>query len=380
MEVELVDDDVALTSILPEWSALAARAPIRTSAPSWLVGWWRHLRPDDARLAVVTVRERGRLTAIAPFFFCDSGRRVDYRLLGAGTLGGLSPVSLPNREWDAAGLIAETLACRAPSPDIVAFEGTPLGSVWPALLRERWPGVVRPSAMHPWILGAPTVTLGQDSFDAWMKSRSSNFRSQMRRMRRQLGEAGGTVRESDAETLQADAEAMLRLHASRWDGRGDSALTPVADRLVRLLVELGQGDAEDDILRLQVVEVEGEPISVQAFVSTGGLVVYWNGGWDERFAKLKPAMLGILEQIERSIERGDDLMSLGSGMQPYKLRFADGVRPMAWGHLVIPGARAPATLATLAPKSLRTGVRRLARRGLTAERRDQLVALRRRLP
>jgi len=85
----------------------------------------------------------------------------------------------------------------------VTFEGLPLASPWPALLREHWPGAIRPTAWRPSIMGSPVVNLAYDSFDAWMASKSSNFRSQMRRMRRQLERAGGRIRTSSAETPEA---------------------------------------------------------------------------------------------------------------------------------------------------------------------------------
>ena len=382
VNVDLIEDEDDLASLIPAWDELAAAAGLPSATSGWMHGYWRHLRPNGAQLRVVVVSERGRVVAIAPYFASPpEGPRTDYRLLGSGTTAGISPLATPSREWAAAGPIARTLAGARPRPNLVTFEGLPLASPWPALLREHWPGAIRPTAWRPSIMGSPVVNLAYDSFDVWMASKSSNFRSQMRRMRRQLERAGGRIRTSSAETLEADIAAMLRLHEERWRDRGASGVTPVADRLARLFAEIGRDGDERRALRLeiQVVEVEGEPISVQAFVIAGRTVGYWNGGWDERFAKLKPAMLGILAAIESAFERGDYCVSLGAGTQPYKMRFADGVEPVTWGHLIVPNARAPVTIAQLAPRALTTVAKRLALRGLTREQQERLKSLRHRV-
>lgn len=381
MKAELIDNEADVESILPDWDSLARAAGLPAASPAWMWGSWRHLHPEGAQLRVVVVSRGAQTVAIAPYFAAPPvGARTDYRLLGSGATAGISPLAVRDTEWEAARLIASALAGARPRPQLVTFEGIPLASPWPTLLREHWPGVVRPTAWRPWVMGAPTATLAQGSFEEWLGSKSSNFRSQMKRMRRQLAKAGGAARQTTLETLDADIEAMMRLHAVRWRDKGDSGVTPVADELASLFAEAGRSGLERGAIRLQVIEVDGEPISVQAFVASGGVVDYWNGGWDERFAKLKPSMLGLVAAIEDAFGRGDHRFTFGAGTQHYKLRLADGVEPIAWGHLIVPGARAPATFAQLTPQALGTAARRVARRGLSSGQQERLKALRRKLP
>lgn len=380
MEAEIVDDPSALESLRPTWDCLAAAAGLPMATSAWALGWWRHMRPERALLRVVVVRAGAEVVAIAPYFVQDTAAaRIDYRLLGSGFATPLSPLSCPSAAWDAAEAVAGALAAARPMPDMVTFEGLPLSSPWPAMVRERWPGLLRPTAFRPWILSAPTVSLEHDSFAAWLVSRSANFRSQMRRATRDLERAGGQVRTSTPASLSDDLEAMLRLHATRWEGRGRSALVPAADALTGLFTDLGREQVASGRLRLQVVEVEGAPISVQLFANDGDVIVYWNGGWDERYAKLRPAMLAILAEVEAGIADAARVLSLGGGAQGYKLRFADGSEPLEWGHLLVPRPRAAAIGARMLPASSFMVARRLAQRGLTNDQREQLRALRCRL-
>ena len=110
-------------------------------------------------------------------------------------------------------------------------------------------------------------------------------------------------------------------------------------------------------------------------------MIYINGGWDERFAQFKPAMLGILDAIEDAFERGDRRMDFGPGAQPYKLRFADGTDPLAWSVLIAPGRSMPRVLAQTLPRTTWRGAalgrqaRAVARAGRAPARAAQTPAL-----
>jgi CelD/BcsL family acetyltransferase involved in cellulose biosynthesis len=69
----------------------------------------------------------------------------------------------------------------------------------------------------------------------------------------------------------------------------------------------------------------------------------------EEHASLKPTMLTILAALEDGIARGEQRLDLGAGEHPYKMRFADGNDPLAWGGLVVRNRRWPRTWAELAP-------------------------------
>jgi CelD/BcsL family acetyltransferase involved in cellulose biosynthesis len=226
---------------------------------------------------------------------------------------------------------------------------------------------------------APSVTLGHPDVDAWLATRSPGFRSHLRRMRRLLAKAGGRIRQATAQTLHADLEAMFALHAGRWAGRGRSAFAGNHDAVVRMLAQVGSTELATHRLQLWIVELDGAPIAVQLFASADRTAVHWNGGWDERHARLSPGMLAILAGIEFAIERGVDRLDLGAGAQPYKLRFADGSVPNAWGHLVVPGRRVVGTSMTLTGPAARSVATRFVRRSLPGDRLDQLRRMRARL-
>jgi CelD/BcsL family acetyltransferase involved in cellulose biosynthesis len=377
---ELITDARSLESLQSEWDALAIACGLPLMTPIWVMSWWHHLAPANVELRAIAVRAEDELIGLIPLYVAPGRlQRIDYRLPGIELAARLSPLAMPGREWDVAGATAELLTDCEPRPDAIALEGIPLASQWPAALRNRWPGLVRPVVRQYLVQGAPTIALRHSSFEEWLESKSANFRSQMRRTRRQFASAGGTVRLCTEETAHADVEAFMRLHTGRWEGRGSSGLVAGGERLSAMIETAAKAHAANGRLRLWMLEIEGRPISAQLFIAAGGEVAYVNGGWDERFARLKPAMLGILHAIEDSFARGERRIDLGGGEQSYKLRFADGNDPVAWTIVMLPNPRLPLTRARTMPMLASHALRSAAKRTLTAEHANRLRSARQRL-
>jgi CelD/BcsL family acetyltransferase involved in cellulose biosynthesis len=367
----------ALEPLAEGWDALAVACDRPQMAPGVVLAWWRHIAPADAEPRVVTVHEDDRLVGIAPFYVDPSARRVrvDYRLPGIELCGGVAPLAVRDREWEVAASVSEMLSGAAPRPSLIALEGLPTDTPWAEALCDRWPGARRPTLRQYHRHGCPVVTLGEPSFDAWLADKSSNFRGQMRRLRRRFVDAGGTSRLTTEETLERDVAAFARLHTQRWEGRGNSTLVQLGDRLPAFLEDVGRALLPSQRFRMRMLEVDGEPISAQLFLAAGRTVLYLNGGWDERHAKLKPSMLGLLDTVEASFAQGEREINLGPGDQPYKQRFADGNDPVGWNILIPPGPRRAFTRAHTAPMLARYALRDVARRTLSDEQIDRVRGL-----
>ncbi len=351
LEAQIVDRLAAAEALGDEWDELARARSLPLCAPGWMLSWWRTVAPAGSELRIVAVREDAELVALAPWFVGGGeGGRRDVRFLGAQMSDRVDVLCREGRERDAARAIRSALRELRPRPDLIAFEAVPAGSEWTRLLARAGvaPALARyRNSAYP----APAVTLTQQSPEAWLAARSSNFRGQMGRLRRKLAQAGGEVRAIVEPGERARAlEAMLTLHRARWEGRGESGLAAAAvgEMLQQAAAALGP-----DRLRLFAAEIDGEPISVQLFLAAGEEVKYWNGGWSEQHAKLKPSMLTILAALEDAIARGERRLDLGVGRHEYKLRFADSEDTLTWGGLIVRNRRWPRTRLELAPRVLR---------------------------
>lgn len=373
----LIEQPGDLDRHLAAWDKLAldARQPLAT--PGWLLACWRQIAPAGAVLRTVVLEDGdGSLVGIAPFFANPgSTGRWDYRLLGAPLTQRREPLAVPGREGELMAAVAAVLGAASPSPSIVALEAITADSAWPELLAERYPTRLAPRVTRRLVQSAPIVTLDAPDFEAWLKAKSSNFRQQIRRARRQLADAGGRVRISDAASLPEDVAAFLRLHHARWEGRGGSG---IPERMGELLMDASDSLGAGERLRLWMVELDDVAIGAGLFVAGGGEIAYVNGGFDEAHGRLKPTLLAIAAAIEDGFARGERRLDLGGGAQPYKLRFADSDDPITWASLRVRDRRYPLTRAELLRSDVRwwaiVGFKRLPER-----RRDQIKAARRRI-
>ncbi len=359
---EVIDDLAAAGALAPAWDELARGASLPLCSPGWMLPWWRRLAPAGSEMRVVAVRDGGELLGLAPWFVHQGQRsRVDLRFLGAELSDRVDLLARAGREDEVAQALRGAILGMRPRPDLIAFEAVPAGSSWTRRLAGTAGGGPRLARYRNSVLPAPAVRLPHDSAapDAWLAGRSSNFRGQMRRMRRRLAARGGRVRLlCEPPERKAGLEAMLALHLERWRGRGASGLARAG---VPAMLHEAAAALGPERMRLWTAEIEGEPISVQLFLAAGEELKYWNGGWSERHADLKPSMLTILAALEDAITRGERRLDLGVGRHEYKLRFADSEDELTWGGLVVRNRRWPATRAELAPLVMRHRGKELVR-------------------
>jgi CelD/BcsL family acetyltransferase involved in cellulose biosynthesis len=358
--LEIITEPVAARELAGAWDELAVACALPLCAPGWMLSWWTHLAPAGSELRVVAVREGAELLALAPWFVQrGEDGRTDVRFLGAQISDRVDILCRAGREREAAPLLRRALAELEPQPDLIAFEAVPIASPWTRLITAGALGRTRFARYRNSAYPAPAVSLPTGPPEAWLAGRSSNFRGQMGRLRRRLEKQGGVVRQiREPSEVPGALDALLALHADRWDGRGESGLTRpgVPGLLSDAAAALGP-----ERLRLWAAEIDGRPISVQLFLAAGGELKYWNGGWAEKHADVKPSMLTILAALEDGIARGERRLDLGVGTHAYKLRFADDEDTLTWGGLIVRNRRWPRTRVELGPRVLRYRAKVLAR-------------------
>jgi CelD/BcsL family acetyltransferase involved in cellulose biosynthesis len=370
---EILTDPVELQEVGSQWDSLAVACARPFCAPAWMLAWWRHVAPADAKLRTIVVLEGDELVGIAPFFaLSDRIGLVRYRMLGSRTSARLEPLARRGAERLVAEAVAVALVRASPNPGVIVFEGIPTTSVWPELLGDLWPGQSRPYRRRAYPTLAPVLGLGGRTFDEWYESRPSHFRQEVRRRRRRLDEQGAVFSMAQTkEEVTASLESFSLLHHQRWEGRGGSAvLSPQVEAMLR---DAGRHLVDEGRLRLWSIEIDGAVISSQLFVAAGGEVAYWLGGFDRRYARLGPSIQGVLQAVRDAWKRADVRLDLGAGPQDYKYSFADGQDVLEWVTLAPRTRRYPLTRLQLVPNHLRETVSKR----LSPESREKL---RRRLP
>lgn len=372
---EVLDSVEALGPAVAGWDRLAVASGAPYCAPGWLLAWWRHAAPPDARLRVVVVRDGPRVVGVAPFY-AKPWRAGLWRwsLLATDVSSRIEPLSDPVHRPRVAHAVTAALAEGDPRPARIELNGLPAGSYWPRALRSGWPG------RRPWHhradpTPAPTVPLAAAGLDEWLGTRSSNFRQQMRRARRRFEKDGGAFRITrTVADLERDLPLFERLHEARWDHRGGSAALVAG--IDRMLADAGAELIGGGRFLLVSMEVGGQVVNSQLFLAAGTEMSYWNGGFDDSsaFAPYKPAMSGLVEAVRLGLERGYERLDLGPGAQDYKYRFSDAQDELVWQTLIPPGRRSPLAHALFGP----TRARSVAARRLSDEQKARVKLLLRR--
>lgn len=353
----VIDDAAKAGPFLDEWDALAERLAQPYAAPAWMLAWWRHLGAGDARLAIVVVREGGRVIGIAPCFSRTVRGLPTVHLLGTGHR--VEPLAHPGFEAIVAEGIRDALQEIQPRPGAISLDVADAGSPWPALLSRGRP---RPSRLV--VLGttsAPTLHTGGGTYEDWLESRTSSFRAKRRRGRRELSRAGAHPRLIvSADDIDPALDALIDLHVARWAPRRATALSQSGMR--RML-----GDAAHDLLprgrmRIWVLESAGRPICVQLFVTAGGETALWNGGFDEAWSRLSPGLETLVFAVEHAFAMGDRRIDFGGGPSLYKSRLATQDDPIQHAVILRGGAGRCIRSAQVLPDRITAGVTRVARR------------------
>ncbi|MFP5023364.1 GNAT family N-acetyltransferase [Pseudonocardia phyllosphaerae] len=280
---------------------------------------------------MVVVLEGDRLVGIAPFHLERArGRRSVYKPFAAGFTHRVGPLAEPGRECEIAVAVADALAWSTPVPTAVALEAIDAEEPWPELIATTWPG--RPARVVDWRRApAPVVEMDGDH-EAWLAARSSNFRQQMRRGRRNLEKLGGSFRAvTDAAEAPTVIHDMMELHHRRWSHMGGSGLGASTEPAV---VRAAKDMLGDGRMRLWILEAEGRLVCGHALISAGGETLHWNSGFDEAWASLKPSVITLWLAVQDCFARGDRRLDLSGGDASYKIRFATGDAPLRWCSIV----------------------------------------------
>ena len=372
LRAQLITEIEELERLTKPWLELAHTCSCPAALPGWQLAWWRYLAPEGALLRAVAIFEHDQLVGLAPFFV-NPGRRVDYRLLGAGMTRRMQTLARPDITTEIAREIAAALANAKPAPDLIAFEGIDDASAWPRLLAETWPGNSPPWRFVSSTQPGPTIDTIGDDFEAWLSSRSRGFRRQLRTAGRRANEIG--VQFSPTTSKRAYEKALIdyrRLHLARWEHRGGSSLT---EKSFEMLDQAAHVLIPSNEMRVFTLETAQDTVAVLLALAAGGELLLFSYGFDEEYAQISPIHLMFLAVIKDAFEHGDRRVDFGGGDERHKRAFANADAPICWTGIVPRSRRYLLTRAHLAPDQGRWLAHRLARRFLSPRRRARIKRL-----
>ncbi len=322
-----------IAALREEWDALLERARTRSVFMSWtfLCTWWEHFhRRRQPRVWVVREAD-GRVVAILPLYLELRSLRLGtvrvLRNMGFGDVVNpdfLDAIVERGRECEVAPLLLAALEADDGWEYAEFSELSPDGSM--LLLAEQWERMGAFDARVERRARCPYITL-PDSFDAFLKSRNSHFRQQLRRYRRKI------ERDLSVEWKQvgvdvdvaAGIEALARLHQERMEATERGGNFRKQDYLV-FHRDLAERMVQTGQLYFWLLYVGGAPMATHFGYLDAGVYYGYQMGFSPRYHKWSPGhyMTGVV--LEKLIALGAREMNLLRGTDAWKFRWTQSCR------------------------------------------------------
>ena len=329
MSTELLVGDGAFEALAGEWDALAARGMTDTPFQTWAYqrAWWAHLRPPDATLLTVAVRdEDGQLAAIGCFFHRDGTLHFNGCIEETDYLDLIAPNERAERAWSA---VLDCLETAEPAWTALDLCNVPAASPTRAVLRA-----LAEKRGHAFdeeqIEVCPTIDLPA-TFDAYLESLDSKQRRELsRKLRRaEAAELTTTVVGPDDDVDAAVERFLELLQMSTFEKRDwlNEGRRAVFHDVARAAQAAGT-------LQLLFCGIEGRAAAALFNFDYRDRIWVYNSGLDpSAFAALSPGVILTAAAIERAIALGRAEFDFLRGDEEYKYRFGATDRPIYRLHV-----------------------------------------------
>lgn len=291
------------------WDALAVSAGSIFATRTWLECWWHHFGhgtpivvADDASTpsAIVAVHCTGRLL-----------RRV--RFVGHGYADVLGVVAADRADPRSVELLRQALEeCQW---DVFVAQDVPVDSGWCAAL----------GGIELRGVASPLVRLDTTDWDVFLRTKSKNFREQLRRRERKLAANFDVAfRMATSGTLAADFDTLFALHRARWGA--DAPFAAPASRSFH--EEVGRAALRHSWLRLWTLELDGRPVASLLGYRFAGADYFVQGGRDPDYESWSVGSLLLNHTVRVAVEDGMGEYRLLRGDESYKWKLANDDDPL----------------------------------------------------
>ncbi|WP_232664343.1 GNAT family N-acetyltransferase [Pseudonocardia sp. TRM90224] len=320
-----------------EWDELATRVSATPfHRPGWFKAWWTAF--GSGRPEVLRVRRAGRLVGVLPV------------ARSRGRLAGLTnwhtfvfgPVAEDEQAWT--DVVDKALRGGLWSVELGNLVDDDAQQVV-ALARDRGFRAHRSPLQR-----SPFIPVDRP-FDDYLKHRDQRWLRQLQKRRDKLARAGTlelTVHDGSENLPELLAEAF-RIEALGWKSENGTAILSRPDT-TRFYTDLAGWAAEQGILRLALMRLDGVGIAADLALEQDGVHYFLKTGFDPAHRKLAPGLILRHDMIERAFDLGLRSYELLGSAEQYKLQWTDQVHEI--DHVLAYPPSAAGRSAMLASKGL----------------------------
>jgi CelD/BcsL family acetyltransferase involved in cellulose biosynthesis len=308
MDYSVIDDSLAALK--------AYRADVRQKLnwssvfvlPEWMEVWWQ-VFGGGAEKRVRTVRDRENVAGIAPFMVRDDAASF---IGDTDVCDYLDFIITPGREKDFCNVILDDLresGIRQLDLAHVRPDSHVLQSLAP-LAESRGYEVTNVKE---------NVSLEMDlppTWEEYLAALNTKQRHEVRRKLRRLYEEGN-IKYLTIVTGPAITDAMGTFFRMFVESRQDKAAF-MTEQMKSFFLALVDAMARLDLLRLGVLELDGQPLAEIMCFDYQDCIYLYNSGYDPRYTALSAGLLSKVLSIQDSIEKGRRKFDFLKGPEVYK--------------------------------------------------------------
>lgn len=307
LRIEMIADAERLFVVEPAWWDLFARCPNATPfrSPAWLLPWWQTFASGPLR--TVAAWRGSNLVALAPLYLeRDSGRLLP---LGIGLSDDLDMLVGPDAGRD---IGADILVALSHDPDWGLISLEELDSDAAALswlVPSGWTDDVAAQSRCPALVWGDAPDIGALVPPGKLRK--------LRMARHRAERRGASIELATPETALDHLEALFRLHAARWESRGEAGV--LADLAVQAFHRAATPRlAAADLLQATLLRIEGQVAGVFHGLRRGRTLFAYLGGFDPAFAFESPGTILMGDALDTMLAGGAGMLNLLRGAEPYK--------------------------------------------------------------
>lgn len=336
LQVREINEFAELESLRADWNRLLVETVDYSffQTLDWLQAVWNHYALPQ-KLRVLVVERDGRPIGIVPCCVRTERRKI----------GSVRVLTYPVDDWTTfyGPITAEPATCFRAALGHVAATPCDWDVIDLRYVDQQSPEFMDVGAAFRELrldfIARPRMEVRlcrmSEGWEAYVDSRSRNWRRQMRRDLEVLADrgevrlvryrpiAGGTGR--DAHSLEI-YDACERIAAKSWQADAESQSTLSSPRVRDLLLELHCRAASLGMLDANILTVGGRPVAFNYNYVAAGRAFGLRAGFDPTAKMDHCGRILLYKMLEGSFARGDVEYCFGPGRQSYKDRFANEMR------------------------------------------------------
>ena len=320
MQVELICDSDRLRQFAPEWSAFVRQQQNVTpfQLPDWLMTWWSHF--GSGTPYVIAFRERD-LVGVMPCFLHEWNGLRQLTLMGSGISDYLDPIFAPCYESAIVDCLREHITSNS-SWDICDWQD--ISNNTPLLALAGQGLDARVTSETPCSESAL-----EDSYENFWQQRPHQIHRNVRRYTDKAKQSG-TLQFSVTSTADPDLlDALIALHAARWQARGESGMIE-ANRSKDFLLDIVSQLADQDFVRIFSLQYEGNVAAILLGFAYEGTLYGYLTAFDPTHAQLRLGLVLLSEAFRECYRQSFRTWNFCRGDEAYKL---------LWGAQFLPRCR-----------------------------------------